>query len=54
MSTEKTLFELYYCFKPVIHMWTKDKSIKSEKALTVKEVVIKVNNSIDEVKNIWE
>ena len=28
--------------------------MKSEKALTVKEVIIKVNNDIDEAKNIWE
>ena len=38
----------------MIHMQTEDKSIKSEKALTVKEAVIKVNNDINKVKNIWE
>ena len=52
--TEKTPFKLCYHFKSVICMWTKDESMKSKKALTVKEAVIKVNNSIDEAKNIWE
>ena len=53
-STEKTLFKLCYCFKSVICMWTEDESMKSEKAPAVKEVIIKVNNNVDEAKNIWE
>ena len=54
MWTEKTSFKLCYHFKSVIHMWTKDESMKSKKAPAVKEVIIKVNNDIDKAKNIWE
>ena len=54
MLTEKTPFELCYHFKSAIHMWTEDKSMKSEKAPAAKEAVIEVNNDVDEAKNIWE
>ena len=51
-STEKTPFELCYCFKPVICMQIKGESMKSEEAPAAKEAVIKVNNNVNEAKNI--
>ena len=53
-STNKTPFELCLCFDPAIHMWSKDKMMKTNKVPSAKKMIFNKDDEIYQRVDLWK